>query len=194
MKITWIHLGAAFGGAVVPPIVYFLIISFHGQPRIPAAAVLSAEIVTPSPIDSPMPTVTPTPFPTATPTVTPPSTPTPTLTPSPSPTPTLTPTPTPQPVTSEQLDNWFTSYSNQYSIDRQKLWNIAVCESGLNVNAKNGDYGGLYQFSSGTWASTRTAMSADTNPDLRFNPEEAIKTAAFRISTVGVSAWPNCSR
>jgi len=123
-------------------------------------------------------------------------TPTPTLTPTPSitpsPKPTTTPTPTPVPVSGNQLDTWFTQYSNHYSIDRDKLWRVAVCESGLRPNAINGPYAGLFQFSSSTWASTRKTMGMDSNIDLRFSPEEAIKTAAFKISTSGLSAWPNC--
>lgn len=153
-----------------------------GKLLIPVA--ISIGIVTPTPIPTPVPT----PLPTATPTQTP------TATPTRKPTPTLTPTPTPIPVTAAQLDNWFTTYSNHYSIDRQKLWNIAVCESGLKPTATNGIYGGLFQFSPATWKTTRAMMSMDTNPELRFNPEEAIRTAAFKISTVGLSAWPNCGK
>lgn len=139
-------------------------------------------------IPSPTPSLTPTPTPTLTPTLTPTPTPSPTLIPTRRP----SPTPTPIIVTSEQLDNWFTNYSNQYSVDRQKLWSIAVCESKLKPNAKNGDYAGLYQFSTNTWKSTRKNMNTDTDPDIRFNPEEAIKTAAFKISTGGIGAWQNC--
>jgi len=109
-------------------------------------------------------------------------------------TPSLTPTPTLPPVTSSQLDQWFTKYSNLYSIDRQKLWKVAVCESNLRPGATNGDYGGLYQFSTNAWKSTRRAMNLDPNPELRFNPEEAIKTAAFKISIVGFSPWSNCGK
>jgi len=147
---------------------------------------------TPTIFSTPTPTVTATPTPTETPTPTPKpaNTPTPTV----SPTPSLTPTPTLPPASSGQLDEWFTKYSNQYSIDRQKLWNVAVCESNLRPNARNGDYGGLYQFSSNTWKSTRRSMNMDPNPELRFNPEEAIKTAAFKISTAGFSPWPNCGK
>ncbi len=145
-------------------------------------------------LPSPSPTSTPTATPR--PTVTPSPKPKPTLTPSPKPRPsaTLTPFPTPTPIiaTSQQLDSWFTHYSNQYSVDREKLWSIAVCESKLNANARNGDYAGMYQFSSNTWQSTRKAMNLDSNPELRFNPEEAIKTAAFKISAGGISSWKNC--
>ncbi len=138
----------------------------------------------------------PTPTPTAVPTPTPTLIPTPTTTPTPSPIPssTPTPTPTPIPVSSGQLDEWFTNYANHYSVERTKLWLIAVCESNLRPGAINGLYGGLYQFSPGTWRSTRMRMNADTDPDLRFHPEEAIKTAAFKISTDGLSAWPNCPK
>ena len=181
------HAGAAIGGAIVPPAIYFLATSviFIPQHTPPAKQDLA-------PPDSPTPTVTPTPSETPTPSPSPTNSPTPK--PTATSTPTYTPTPTRSPVTSSELDSWFTKYSNEYSVDRGKLWNIAVCESGLNPNARNGDYGGLYQFASGTWVSTRRAMSADTNADLRFSAEESIKTAAFRISTVGQFAWPNCSQ
>jgi hypothetical protein len=127
-----------------------------------------------------------------TPTSTP--TPSPTPTPTPSPTPSPSPTPTPFPVTSEQLDSWFTQYANHYSIDRSLLWQIAACETGLRPNATNWIYGGMFQFSPNTWKANRSLMGADTNPDLRFNPEEAIRTAAFVLSTRGPGAWPNCSK
>lgn len=144
---------------------------------------------TPSKTPIPTKTNTPTPKPSIvfTPTSIPPSS-TPTLTPSPS----LVLSPTQSSISSAQLDEWFTKYSNTYSIDRQQLKSIAVCESGLNPNAKNGDYGGLYQFASSTWISTRKAMNIDTNTDMRFNAEEAIKTASFKISVSGTSAWQNC--
>lgn len=112
----------------------------------------------------------------------------------PTPTPTLSPTPTPIPVTAEQLDGWFTKYAGEYSIDRSKLWNIAVCESSLRPNARNGLYGGLYQYSASTWKTTRLRMNTDSNPDLRFNPEESIRTAAFHYSISGTSPWPNCGK
>ncbi|MBI4062345.1 transglycosylase SLT domain-containing protein [Candidatus Gottesmanbacteria bacterium] len=179
MKVLTDHWVAVVGGTVVPPIIYFL------------ATGISHVIASPV---SPSPTQTPTPTISLTPTPTPIPTPTSTPTPRPTLAPTQTPTPTLPPVTSEQLDSWFTKYSNEYSIDRQKFWLIAVCESNLNPHARNGDYGGLYQFASRTWRSTRSAMNMDTNSDLRFNPEEAIKTAAFKISTVGLSAWPNCGK
>ena len=125
-----------------------------------------------------------------TPTFTPTPTPTPTDTPTPTPSP--SPTPTPFPVTGEQLDNWFTQYANHYSVDRALLWHIAACETGLRTNAVNWIYGGMFQFSPNTWRANRELMGMDTNPDLRFNPEEAIRTAAFVLSTRGAGAWPHC--
>ncbi|HCM81790.1 TPA: hypothetical protein DIS60_00245 [Patescibacteria group bacterium] len=143
---------------------------------------------TPTPTMTPSPTLSITPTDTVTPTLTP--TPKPTNTPTPS----LLPTPSPIPVTSQQLDEWFTIYSNHFAIDRQKLWKVAVCESNLRFNARNGDYGGLFQFSTYTWKTTRRAMNMDPNPELRFHPEEAIRTAAFKISTAGLAPWPNCGK
>lgn len=129
-----------------------------------------------------------------TPSVTPTPTSTPSPTPSPTPKPTETPIPTPTRMVASagDLDSWFTRYADEYHIDRQKLWNIAVCESGLRNDATNGDYLGLYQFATSTWQVNRTRMGADTSPDLRRNPEESIKTAAFKMSRDGYGAWPNC--
>lgn len=129
------------------------------------------------------PTPTPSPTPTSTPTQTPTPTPFPTFTP---------PPPTPIITTSGQFDEWFSKYSKDYNIDRNTLWLIAVCESKLNPSAKNGDYGGLFQFASNTWKTTRNNMGTDNKSDLRFNPEEAIKTAAYKISNGGINAWKNC--
>jgi len=148
----------------------------------------------PAPTSTPTATLTPTLAPTNTITPTPSPSPKPTHTPTPTPSPTPMPPPAGGPATSGQLDEWFTKYSNQYSVDRQKLWNVAVCESKLKTNATNGDYGGLYQFTAHTWETTRRAMNLDPNPELRFNPEEAIRTAAFKISTVGLSPWPACGK
>lgn len=147
-----------------------------------------------------------------TPTLTPKATPLPTFTVAPTPTEILPPTetlmptatsiptetPTPKPTirvhNSSDLDRWFEQYANQYGVSRDKLFNVAVCESFLRPDAVNGDYGGLYQFATFTWQTTRTAMGLDTNPDLRFNPEESIKTASFKIANGGASSWPNCTK
>jgi hypothetical protein len=129
----------------------------------------------------------------------PPSTPSPIATPiiasfkpvtSPKPTP--TPKPTPIPITMQQLNEWFTKYANKESVSIEELRKIADCESEYNPQAINGAYGGLFQFSKNTWITTRTKMNLNIDPDLRFNPEEAIKTAAFRLAAEGNEAWPNC--
>ena len=170
---------------------------FHIGRAITTGAIIIG-VITPTPTPTSIPTSTPTPTCTPTPTQSPTPTPSPKPTATPTPKPTFTPTPTrkptPIPVSSQQLDAWFTQYSNHYSIDRQKLWNVAVCESGLRPNATNGVYGGLFQFAASSWISTRTAMSLDINPDVRFNAEEAIRTAAFKASTSGFSSWPSCGR
>ncbi len=120
-------------------------------------------------------------------------TPVPTLTLTPTPTPTVTPTPFYH-FTSSQLDEWFTRFASENSVDRSTLRKIAVCESGLNPLAVNGIYGGLFQFSSSAWTNTRRQMNEDINPELRFNPEQAIKTAAFKIAVGGRNSWPNCGK
>lgn len=165
-------------GALIPPIIAFV---FWPSTRIHQTPVVLGFVV-----QSPTPSPTNTPIPTTTPTITP--------SPTKKPLPTKTPTPSPVPVTASELDEWFTRYSNHYSIERIKLWKIAVCESNLKPHATNGDYGGLYQFSTNTWKATRRAMNLDSDPILRFHPEEAIKTAAFKISTMGLSPWPNCGK
>jgi len=77
-------------------------------------------------------------------------------------------------------------------MDKELLKKIALCESGFNSNAGNGDYQGMFQFAASSWIGTRSEMGADTNTDLRNNAQEAIKTAAFKISRGGVNAWPSC--
>jgi len=139
----------------------------------------------------------------AIPTPTPTSTPTPTPTMLPTPTPTAIPTPTtppevtttPEPSVAESptdISSLFDKYSGEYSIDSSLLKKIAQCESGFNPEAQNGDYRGMFQFASSTWVSVRTLMGHDSHTDLRTNPEEAIKTAAFMISRGQQNAWKNC--
>jgi hypothetical protein len=193
----------SIGRAVVPFSFLFIFISPGGvNTPLPTPTPSPTPTMTNTPIQTVTSTLTPTNSHTPTPSPKPTKKPTPTFSPTPttsqtptnSPTPTQTPTPTQAPATSGQLDEWFTKYSKEFSIDRQKLWNIAVCESNLNPNAVNGPYGGMFQFASSSWISTRIAMNMDSNPDLRFHAEEAIKTAAFKISTSGLSAWPSCGK
>lgn len=113
--------------------------------------------------------------------------------------PAATPKPVaPKPVTLEPsaLDGLFEKYGAEYGLSPTVLKHIAKCESGLRPEAlsSNGLYGGLFQFVSGTWSSNRKAMGLDPDPALRFNAEEAIKTAAFKISRDGIGAWPVCGR
>lgn len=144
--------------------------------------------ITPTPTKYVKPSATPTP--TATPTPLPTATPQPTATPLPTATPTPSPTPTPMPATA--YEGYFDQYSQQYGVSKDLLKKIAFCESGVGTGAKNGDYGGMYQFTTETWTATRSQMGADTNPDLRFGAKESIETAAFKISRGGVDAWANC--
>lgn len=133
------------------------------------------------------------------PTTVPLATRTPTLALTPTRKPTARPTRTPTPIfsfsapTGEQLDGWFNSYSSYYGVDRNKLWLLAVCESQLNYNASSRDYVGLYQFAAASWITTRKQMNLNHDPALRYNPEESIRTAAFKISKSGFAPWPYCS-
>ncbi|EFK95855.1 protein containing Lytic transglycosylase-like, catalytic domain [sediment metagenome] len=131
------------------------------------------------------------------------------------PSPTFTPTPTIvyKPVTRQQnkiilagvstnkstnytspYDDLFEKHANDNNLDKNFLKKIAKCESTYNPNARNGIYQGLYQFSASTWKSTRNSMGLDPNPDLRNNPDEAIKTAAWKIAHGGIRAWPVCGK
>ena len=118
----------------------------------------------------------------------------PTATPTPTAAPTATPTPSPEPTiaATTDLETLFGKYSSQYSVSEDELKKIANCESGFNSDSDTGTYAGMFQFSVVTWASIRGAMGLDGNPDLRKNPEEAIKTAAFMIARGQQNAWPNC--
>lgn len=105
-------------------------------------------------------------------------------------------TPIPEPIEPEFIstpfDDLYQEYADRYSIDVNLLKKIAACESGHNPTSVNGDYLGMFQFSSGTWQSTRAEMSLDPNPDLRTDPTEAIHTAAFKIGAGGAHAWAAC--
>jgi soluble lytic murein transglycosylase-like protein len=107
------------------------------------------------------------------------------------------PTPLPKPTIKAPVDLelLFTQSADTYHVDKEVLKKIARCESGFNATSNNsGMYLGMFQFGEQTWMSTRAAMGLDTNPELRTNPEEAIKTAAFKISRGGIGAWPNCGK
>lgn len=127
------------------------------------------------------------------------ATPLPSLTPTTTPIPTATPTPiaTPKPVikiSSNELDQLFEKYSKEYGVDKNLLAKIALCESGFNSGSRNGLYAGMFQFNASSWARTRTEMGLSTNPDLRTDAHESIKTAAYKMSKYGTSSWPACSR
>ncbi len=129
----------------------------------------------------------------ATPTAT--ATPTPTVTPTPTPKPTSikTPTPIPQPtVSSQQINEFIERFASQYGVDPNVLRYMALCESGFNPLASHAGYAGLFQFGSATWKNIRKEIGEDTDPNLRFNAEEAVQTAAYAISRGKTSLWPNC--
>jgi hypothetical protein len=179
---------------------WYTVLAFEQEPSSPDASIdtpkrenvlgaFTAFIISPTPT----PTNTPTPSPTATPTPTPTNTPTPTPVP-PTATPTPSPIPTRVPSSPAEIDEFFQRFSGEYGVEEELLRKIAYCESGYNAQSTNGDYGGMYQFSTTSWESTRIHMGADPNPDLRFNPEEAIRTASFKISVSGTGAWPTCGK
>lgn len=124
------------------------------------------------------------------------STPKPTVRPTKSPTPIPTPEPTPKPhlIAPVHLEPFFTKYSEVYNADKQLLIRIAKCESGFNATSKApAGYSGMFQFGERSWTSVRSEMALDTNPELRFNAEESIRTAAYMVSKGRQNAWPNCN-
>jgi hypothetical protein len=91
-----------------------------------------------------------------------------------------------------EVENMITGHAAQYGVDPNLMKKIAKCESTFNANAVNGSHAGMYQFKDSTWVSTRRAMGLDTNPQLRFDANEATKTAAFKIAHGGKQAWQQC--
>jgi hypothetical protein len=132
------------------------------------------------------------------PTITLTLTPTPTLSPTPTlmPTPTATPSPTLAPIIilPKDLDDLFTKYSDEYSVDKELLKKIANCESSLNPNSATDLYAGLFQFAEPIWIQTRNLIGLNPDVNLRFNAEESIRTAAFMVSQGHLGIWPNCGR
>jgi hypothetical protein len=96
----------------------------------------------------------------------------------------------------EHMEGWFQEYGQAFNVEPDKLKRMANCESHFNsgVVSSSGAYGGMYQYSASTWASTRNAMGADPNPDLRFDAQQSILTTAWKISVGGIGAWPVCGQ
>lgn len=95
-------------------------------------------------------------------------------------------------VSPSSYEEWISKYSTQNGVNPQTLRKIAECESGMQPNAVNGQYGGMFQYHPTTWESARKEMNKDTNPDLRYDAEEAIATAAHTLATQGTHPWPVC--
>jgi soluble lytic murein transglycosylase-like protein len=106
--------------------------------------------------------------------------------------PTSTPIPFPTRAAPSDLDALFEKYGNQYHVDKELLKKIARCESNFDPNATNKDYAGLFQFASFAWVEARGRMGLNDDLNLRFNAEEAIRTAAFEINYKGTSGWSDC--
>ena len=114
--------------------------------------------------------------------------------PSATPRPTVTVIPTPNKISAGDLEAFFSKYADKESVDRELLKKIAVCESGFNQAARNGIYGGLFQFSENSWQNLRRMMNLNPDPELRYSAEEAVRTAAYKLAINGREAWPNCSQ
>jgi len=112
--------------------------------------------------------------------------------PKPSPTRAVQNTPTTKPQAPVNLEKLIETYASKYGVNKDMMVGIAKCESGFRENAVNGPYAGMYQFVSSTWVSNRKAMGENPDPSLRFDAEESIKTAAFKMGRDGYGAWPVC--
>src|SRR3989344_1977791 len=161
-----------------PLILVTVVVVFAGYQQVDRGQVLSKTIeVTPTVVPSPTVTPTNTPIPT--------STPRPTRVP--------TPTPKPQPkFTSEEIYNFTNQYGGQYGVDPNVIRHVALCESGFKPGARNYIYAGLFQFDARTWRVYRQKMGKDADPDLRYNAQEAVQTAAYALSLGHGKIWPNC--
>lgn len=96
------------------------------------------------------------------------------------------------PTVPSDITRLIEKYAGEYGVNKDMMIHIAKCESGFRSNAVNGPYAGIYQFVATTWISNRRAMGLDENPQLRFNAEESVRTAAFKMSRDGFGAWPVC--
>lgn len=152
--------------------------------------IFSQKKPTEKPAELPSPTISPSPTSTPVPTPSPNSTIKPTPKPKPSPSPSPKSMPTIIPVTS--LDILFAKYGSEYGVNPDLLKKIAKCESGLDPTSVNGDYAGLFQFASRTWVAARGRMGLNSDLNLRANPEESTRTAAYYIAQNGTNAWANC--
>lgn len=180
----WFSLGMVLAGV---PFWFFLTSEVRGEDEqvlgeqveliaLPIATSLST--ATPKPTLKAMASPTPTPVPSPTASV--------------EPTPSPLPTPTPDVWSPNWLEPWFTQYAQTYGVDKNVLERLANCESHYDNDAVNGAYIGLFQFGPVTWQTYRGQMGLDASLDLRANPEEAIRTAAYVVSLVGTSKWPKC--
>lgn len=112
------------------------------------------------------------------------------------PVPTTAPAPTPSAVDPHGVESIIDKYAQIYGVSPSVMKSIAYCESKYDPQAvsSSGAYVGLFQFVGSTWASNRQAMGEDPSLTLRSNAEEAVKTAAFKMSRDGYGAWPVCSQ
>lgn len=120
--------------------------------------------------------------------------PTPSATPRPTQkvTPKPKPKPTPTPESSELINKLIDRYSNEYGLDPNVMRNMVICESGVNSRATNGVYAGLFQYDKATWIRIRSEMGKETDTELRYSAEEAIRTTCYAIAKGKKKLWPNC--
>lgn len=94
-------------------------------------------------------------------------------------------------VVASQFDGLIQQYAEKYRVESHLVSCIIRKESTYNPNAKNpkSSASGLAQFTNRTWVWMRNLMGEDPNLDLRFNPEESIKTLSWALSNNYHSHW-----
>lgn len=135
-------------------------------------------------------TAAPTPAPTVEPTLEP--TPEPTLPPTPDPTPEPTPDPPDEPKDSYTRNEVKQAIRDVWPDGSEdKAISVARCESGLNPNARNGPYLGLWQFHRDTWQTWRYDGMSDDPRD--HTPADQTRVALRLYSSRGWSPWGGCA-
>lgn len=102
------------------------------------------------------------------------------------------PKPTPTEEPKEIVNRLVDKYSSEYGLDANVVRHLGLCESGFRSNATNGKYVGLFQYDERTWKTIRAEMKLDTDVNLRYSAEEAIKTTTYALSKGKRKLWPNC--
>ncbi len=90
--------------------------------------------------------------------------------------------------TARSVAHALTMAAATYGVPVAKLRRVAMCESTLNPNARNGRYLGLFQFGTPLWNTTPYRRFARTDP------YAAAAAAAWAFKRGMARHWPLCGR